>query len=346
MQRVCIFALLIIASLFLMQCTDEGNAESNTEESSERSIPVKTMQLQKQSFANYLEVTGVVHARNHVQIIVEEPGILRKVIVDKGRYASANDTLAVLENKVLEAQYEQAQAALQQAELEYKSRDVLYKKRAISENEFLGAKYSLNAAKAAYNLAKVRYEKLFITAPLRGIVNERYYDRGAYANAMTPIFEFIDNDYLKIRAGVAERFLGDIKIGTPVELTFDAYPDMKVEAKVSFVSRSIDPSNRTFQVEVVIPNKGRKLAPEMIANVRVLREEFPNSIVVPLDALIESENGWHVFVANQDRAKKVVVDQRAIYRNSVLVEGLSSNDKLIVVGHRNLSDGALLDFKN
>jgi membrane fusion protein (multidrug efflux system) len=274
---------------------------------------------------------------------VEEGGILRKILIDKGHRANKGDTLAVLENKVLEAGYHQAKAALQQTELDHRSKKVLFEKRAISENEYLNAKYALDAAQATYEMAKVRYQKLFIVSPLKGLVNNRYYDLGAYANPMTPIFEFIDNDYMKVRAGVAERFLGDINIGTPVEITFDAYPDMKLEGKVNFISRSVDPQSRTVEIEIEVPNRDGRLAPNMIANVKILRQSFKDRIVVPLDALIESEQGWYVFVDNSDRAKKVFVKKDAVYENQVLVDGLQPGQNLVVVGHHSLSDGDLLE---
>lgn len=342
MQKITLIILMFLASLTFMQCSQEGNAEG-TAEKAEKSTPVRTMVLQPQSFANYLTVTGTVNARNHINIIVEEGGILRKIIIDKGRHAAKGDTLAVLENKVLEAGYHQAKAAMQQAELDHRSKKVLFEKRAISENEYLNAKYGLDAAQAAYEMAKVRYQKLFMVSPLKGLVNNRYYDLGAYANPMTPIFEFIDNDYMKIRAGVAERFLGDIHLGTPVEITFDAYTDMKIEGQINFISRSIDPQNRTVEIEVEIPNRDGRLAPNMIANVKILRQSFKDRIVVPLDALIESEQGWYVFVANSDRAKKVFVSKDAVYESQVLVDGLEPGQNLVVVGHHNLSDGDLLE---
>ncbi len=345
MQKITLAVLMILASLLLMQCGDEGNAEASAARI-EKVIPVKTISLEAQSFEDYLQVTGTVNARNHINIIVEEGGILKKVPIDKGRRAAAGDTLAILENKVLEAGYHQARAALQQAELDHRSKKVLFEKRAISENEFLNAEYALAAANAAYEMASVRYSKLSITAPLKGLVNNRYYDLGAYTNPMTPIFEFIDNDYMKIRAGVAERFLGDINIGTPVEVTFDAYPDMKIDAKISFISGSVAPENRTVEIEIQVPNQGGKLAPNMIANVRVLRQSYRDRVVIPLDALIQSEEGWYVFVSNSHHARKIYVEKEAVYENRVLVSGLEPGQQLVVVGHHELSDGDSLQIVN
>ncbi|MCB0268502.1 MAG: efflux RND transporter periplasmic adaptor subunit [Calditrichia bacterium] len=347
MKRWIILSALVVIAVVLNSCSGEGEAsEAGASTISAKTTPVKVMKLAPASFANYLQITGTVEARNHVKIMVEEGGTLLKVLKDKGSYAKAGETLAVLENNIIKAQYEQAEAALRQAELDHKSKNVLYEKRAISENEYLNAAYTMQSAQAAYNLAKARYDKLFIKAPLNGLVNDRYYDLGAYANPMSPMFEFIDNEVMRVRAGVAERFMSDIKVGTPVEVSFDAYPEMKIDAKVTFVSRSIEANNRTFTVEVTMQNKERKLAPAMIANLRILRESHENQIVVPLDALVESEKGWYVFVKDGAVAKRVAVQQEAINQNNVMVNGLKSGQQLIYVGHRELTDGDSIEVIN
>jgi membrane fusion protein (multidrug efflux system) len=278
-------------------------------------------------------------ARNRIDIMVEEGGILEKVIKDKGRAAKAGDTLAILDNRILEATYNEAKAALNQSELDFKSKKVLYEKRAISENEYLQSKYNQQRANAAYELANARHSKLFITAPIDGYVNNRYYDIGAYAMPMTPIFDFIDNAHMKVTVGVAERFLNDIRIGTPAEISFDAYPEMQLKSEVSFVSKSIDPESRTFSIEIDVPNPERKLAPQMIANVRLLRRSYTDQIVIPLDAVIESEQGRYVFVADSERAEKIPIELVAVHQDSMLVKGLRSGQNLIVVGQQELTEG-------
>ncbi len=338
--RAALAAALALAALFLAGCggSNPGSSGSDSGKSTDP-IPVQTSILELQSFSSYLEATGTVKARNHIDIIVEEGGLLRRVLVDKGQVVQAGSTLAMLESPVLAASFQQAEAAMKQAELDYNTKKVLFEKKAISQNEYLNAKYAYEAAKAAYALTKARYDKLSITAPIGGRINRRYYDLGAYANPMTPIFELIDNERLRIEAGVAERFMGTIQIGTPVEITFDAYPDLLVKAEVTYISHSIDPQNRTFDIEVEIPNPQQRLAPEMVADLKIRQKVFESQIIVPVDALIESEQGWYVFVEESGRAHKVTVHKLAVYEDTVLVEGLEAGQKLITVGHQNLSEG-------
>ncbi len=345
MKKLLYFLPVIVLILMVKQCSKDGKA--NQQKNEVEGIPVETMMLHLRPFSEYLQITGTVEARNRINIIAEEAGTLRKIIKDKGNFVRAGDTIAIIENKIITASYDEAKAALNQAQLDFSSKKVLYEKRAISENEYLASKYGLERAQAAYELNKARFSKLYLTAPLNGYVNDRFIDIGSFAMPMSAVFDFIDNAHMKITAGVAERFLSDVQIGTPAKITFDALPDLTIDSKVTFINRSIDPMSRTFQVEIVVPNPNRKLIPQMIANVQLLRRSFEDQIVIPLDAVIESEQGRYAFVAtNNNQAKKVPVELLAIYQDSALVTGLTSDQKLIVIGQQEVTDGDQLLIKN
>jgi membrane fusion protein (multidrug efflux system) len=332
---------LLSASVFL-SCSEDGQANEQAE--SIQAFAVQTIEVHPKPFNEYLQLTGTTKARNQIDIIVEEGSTLKSLYRDKGQYVRAGDTLAVLENPVIKAGYMESVAVLNQARLDYNSKKVLYDKKAISENEFLSARYQTERAQAAYDLSRARYNKLFITAPIGGYINDRFYDHGAYAMPMTPLFNLVDSKRLKIRAGVAERFLADINIGTPVEIRFDAYPDLMVNSEISFISKSINPENRTFEIEIDIANPDGQLAPEMISDIRLLRRSYQDKIVIPLDALIDSEQGRYVFIAEQNQAVRQYIEILAVYEDSVLVEGLRTNQQLVVVGQRELSEGDKLEI--
>lgn len=344
MKKWFVVGLLILTSSVLTSCSEDSAADQK--QTIERHIPVKTMWIKLKPFSEYLKVTGTVKARNQIRVVAEEAGTLEKILKDKGSYVRRGDTLAVLDNQIVSASFRDTRAALHQAEIEFKSKSVLYEQKAISELEFLASKYGLERAQAAYDLARARYNKLFIRAPISGFINSRYFDKGAYIMPPSPLFDLIDNSTVKIQAGVAERFLADIHKDSPVEITFDAFPDMKIDAPVTFVSQSIDPVSRTFEIEIELENPQRKLAPEMIANLNILRKQYSDRVVVPLDALIESEAGRYVFVNQQGVAKRLPVQIVSISRDSVLVEGLQPDSELIVVGQQEVSDGDLLLVKN
>jgi RND family efflux transporter MFP subunit len=348
MKKIIIISsvLLLLIVIFVMVFGSEKTAEGTVEGTTNISVkttPVITTILQPKPFAEYLDITGTVKARSRVNIVVEANGILKQILKPKGSYVQKGDTLAILENEEVRASYDDAIAALKQAQNNYRSSKILYDKKAISENDYLNSKYTLDRAQAQYDLAKARYSKLFITAPISGYVNDRFHDLGAYLLPPAPLFDLIDNYHVKIIAGVAERFRNEIEIGTPVHLNFDALPDLEIDSKVSFVFQSIDPQNRTFQVEIEVKNPDQKLMPNMIANVKLLKRSFLNKIVIPVDAVIESENGRYVFIEDHNKAKKVQVEFVAVSQDSVLVDGLEPDQHLITLGHHELTEGDSLN---
>lgn len=336
--------IVVFSGLAFLRCSDKKATE--TREMVNKPFPISIIRLEPRLFNEYIQVTGTVEPKNHVNILAEEGGLLTMLLRDKGMYVRKGDTLAVLENVILAASYKEAAAALKQAELDKSSKAVLYEQKAISENEYLTSEYGFERSKALYELAAARFSKLAITAPLSGVVNDRYYDQGAYILPMTPVFDLIDNSRIKITAGIAERFLPDIRKGTPADITFDTLPEFRLASQVSYVNNSIDTASRTFQIEIEMANPGNRLAPQMQANIRLIRRTFADQIIIPIDALMESEKGSYVFIEKDQVAKLVPVQIIATYEEQIAVRGLEKDQHLIVVGQQDLTEGDFLLIVN
>jgi membrane fusion protein (multidrug efflux system) len=102
----------------------------------------------------------------------------------------------------------------------------------------------------------------------------------------------------------------------------------------------VDPSNRTFPIEFQLPNPGRAVKPEMVANIEVVRRVIENALVVPQEALVRVEDGYVVFVVEDDHAVARPVTVGPSQRNrSVVTSGLQAGDRLVVVGQKQLAAG-------
>ncbi len=300
---------------------------------------LQTITVQEKSFVDYLHLDGRIQAKSRINILAEEGGVLGEIIKDKGSFAETGDTLAILGNPVLKASFEQAAATLKLAELDFKSKENLYKKKAIQENEFLLAQYRLDQARAQYNITRARYHKLFISAPFKGYVNDRFYDMGAFVAQMTPLFDYMDNHVVIIAFKINENYIDDIKKGTPARVTFDAINQLVLETKVSLVYKAIDPNTRTFRAEIWIENPDHKLAPDMSANIRLLRGKFDNQIIVPKNAIHSSEYKSFAFLDSAGVVRKIPVEIVATFNDSLAVEGLNAGDKLVISGENEISIG-------
>jgi RND family efflux transporter MFP subunit len=153
---------------------------------------------------------------------------------------------------------------------------------------------------------------------------------------------------VKIMGGVPERYAADVRRGAEARITFDVFPGETYTAPVTFVGSTVNAQNRTFPVEVVMPNPKGLIKPEMVANVSLARRELTDAVVVPQDALIRVENGYIVFVA-AERGGSVVAEARPVElgpsrRNLVVVaSGLESGERIVVVGQKSVAAGDRLN---
>ena len=127
-------------------------------------------------------------------------------------------------------------------------------------------------------------------------------------------------------------------------LTFDALGEDVYEAPIRYVGSTVDPQNRTFSIEVEVPNETGDIKPQMVANMSLTRREVGEALVVPQDALVRVEDGYIVYVV-ADGPGGTVAEARPVElgparRNLVVIEsGVSVGERLIVVGHKSVAEG-------
>ncbi|MFQ6116346.1 MAG: efflux RND transporter periplasmic adaptor subunit, partial [bacterium] len=201
-------------------------------------------------------------------------------------------------------------------------------------------KFTLDRDRARYENLKARLEKTKIKSPISGVIDEKFAEIGEFVQPGVPLFKIVKTDIIKITAGVPERYIQDVKLGSAANMTFDILPDEEFSGKVSFVGPSINRNSRTFPIEIELRNKSGRLKPQMFANIKIKKAQRDSVVVIPRDAIIETESGKFVFVARGNLASKYEVKIGGSYDNQIWVlEGLKPDDLLIVVGHRELVDG-------
>ncbi|WP_279322755.1 efflux RND transporter permease subunit, partial [Rhodothermus marinus] len=211
-----------------------------------------------------------------------------------------------------------ARAAYELALDNFRRQEPLFRDSIISALEFENVRAQRDQAEAQLRLAEAAVEQARkqlahteIRAPFAGTVEAHFVDVGEQIAMGQPVVRLVNLREVKVRAGVPERYARDIRVGTSVELRFQAYGLPPREATVTFVGNAIDPGNRTFPVEVRLDNPDGQLKPEMVVRVRLAREVLDSVVVVPLPAVVRDETGTSVFVADSS-AEGPVARQRYV----------------------------------
>lgn len=337
---------LALAVACLYGCGGEGQGQ--TEEPLEafaRIVNVEVDTVRPRGFTQVVRLTGVARAMNDVVVSAEEGGVVRRIVRDKGRPISAGQAILQLDDAVLKAQVATATAQAQLADEVWERRRKLYEEDGIgSELSYLEAKYAAEQARGSLDALEERLARTTVSAPISGILEDRLVEVGAMVSPGTPVARIVHTDSIKILAGVPERYALDVTEGAAATVRFSVLPDERFETSVSYAGATVDPQSRTFAVELMLPNPGARIKPEMIADMEIVREEVDEAIVVSQQALVSMEEGYVVFVVEGtgDTAVAVIrhVEVSVTQGNDVVVgSGLEAGDRLVIVGQQGLTAG-------
>jgi len=335
-----LFALAAALSMELLSsCGKNGDGEIKPHDT--KSLPlVKVQNLSPQKFVETFKVLGVIKPYAAAKVSAEEGGLIVSMPKDKGAYVSRGEIIARIKKDVEAATYQQTMAQIELAKMNFQKQEELWKENATTEVAYLTAKWQLEAAERGLEILKQRLKTGAVRAPISGIIDAKFMNRGEMAAPGVPIFNIIDISRVKISAAVPEKYLTKIKKGQDVRVTCDLLPGVEFNGKINYVAPSLTSNSRTFEVEIVINNPNRVLKPEMNANVLITQANDDQSLVVPQDLIIDYGDEQFVFVVEADVARKRIIKIGGREGNLVKVEsGLNPGDKLVTEGYESLVDG-------
>lgn len=336
-NHLYMFSLLAFCFVF-----SSCKKEETTSKEKIQPVNVKIEPLTPSTLVDGIQVAGTVKAYEEATLSPEEGGVVKEWVKKKGDYVNKGDLIVTLKDEVIKAGYEAAEAQYKMAELNLEKQQSVYEQQGISELQYKNLVYSRDAAKANYELMKARWERTQLRSPINGIVDNTIPNVGEFAPPGVPIARIVNTAAIKIQAEIPELYSGSVPVGTEAIATFDAVPNLKLHGKVSFVSSTVSAANRALLVEIILSNPNRKLKPEMVAKVTILREKKLNAILVSENIIQLVDKDRHiVYVENNGIAEERRIKIGGRQGNLVeVVEGLKAGDRLITLGYQKLINGA------
>ena len=348
-ERRMVLAMLILSAVLMLSSCKKG--EENVA-SKKPPIDVNIEVIKPGRLVDAIQVAGTVKAFEDVSMSPEEGGVIKEWKAKKGQHVKKGDLIVVLKDEVIKAGYDAAEAQYRMAKLTVEKQQKVFDQQGISELQMKNFQYGRDGAKANAELMKARWERTQIRTSIDGVVENtamgNLINEGEFAPPGVPLVRIINNSMVKIQAEVPELYSGTLPPGIPAVITFDALPGDTLKGRVSFVSSAVSASNRTMQVEVILSNPYRKLKPEMVAKVKLLRETKNNAILVSENIVqLVDRDRIIVYVEHDGRAeeRRLKLGGRQGIMMEVL-EGLKEGDHLIVTGYQKLVHGTVVQVIN
>lgn len=302
---------------------------------------VTTLTIEPKSFKHYFDVRGNVEAEKNSDIYPETMGNVIKINVKEGSVVSKGQVLIELDAAVLENQIKQTESSLELATSIYNKQKSLHDQEIGSEVQYLEAKTNKETLESALKTLKAQEAMASITAPFNGIVDEVFPKIGSMANPQFPVLRMVSLDKIYIDSDVSEAYIGKIKKGTPVVVSFPAI-DKEVNTRIDYVGNYINPNNRTFKIRLDLPNTPDKLyKPNMISVLKILDYSNSNAIVLPAGIVQQDAAGNdYVFTAEKNGngshiTKRLDVKTGFSYNGEIeITEGLTGSELIIDKGSR------------
>jgi multidrug efflux pump subunit AcrA (membrane-fusion protein) len=162
---------------------------------------------------------------------------------------------------------------------------------------------------------------------------------GEYVKESSPLFRVVDDDPIKYRAIVQERFISLIRLGQKASLRVEAYSE-EFPGTVSRINPQVDPTNRTFQVEILVPNPTRLLKPGGFAKAAILTDT-DQALFVPQSALVSFAGVNKLFTVRDNKAVEIIVETGQRRGNLIeITKGLKGPEPIIIDDPTKLANGS------
>ena len=313
-------------------------------------VPVEVESTTIGSISSNYSTTAVLEAKEEAFVVARASGIIEQIMVEEGDYVEKGQVLAKLEPERYQLNLRRAEADMQGIEKELAKINKVYSQKLVSVDVYDKITAQFESAKATLAIAKLDLKEATIVAPISGYIAERNAKVGNLTESFQRerMFHIVQQKQLYGIVYLPEKELSRVHKGQKASLKIIAMHDKVVHAFVERISPVIDSKTGTFKVTLRVPNEENRLMSGMFTQVSLNYDTRDNAVLVPRKALMAIDDKVNVFVINSEG----LATKHAIkigYQEGNLVEvldGLNSNQKVVITGHQNLKDNAVVEIVN
>lgn len=316
---------------------------------------ITTFKVQEEAFTHYIELQGNVQTKQNVLVYPEVPGILKEVLVKEGQQVKKGQILAVIDDGGLAQQVLLSQTNEQLAKTTFERQKRLWNEKIGSEIQFLQAKASYTSQKNTTNQLKQQLKKFTVYAPFSGIIDDIFKEKGTVVapGQRSELFRVINLSNMYIETDVPENYITSITKGKKVEVNFPILGKI-VNSKIRQVGNFINPSNRSFKIEIGVPNQDLEIKPNLTAKLKLNDYTNTKAILIPQSIISENAEGQQfIYVVKDKRENNLAIAERLVIETGKtqgdfieVTKNLNTDTEIILEGARSVNNGQAVKVIN
>lgn len=303
-------------------------------------VLVTAVTIATEPLAQTVVRTGTLRARRIVRLHSQEEGRVETLPVYEGDRVKAGTLLVQLDDRLLRAELNKAEANRRQAEQDLARLQRLAGRKLVSEDEQLRAETNLRIAEAEESLLKTRLGYTTIRAPFDGVITERMVEPGDAAPRFAHLLTLADPDSLVTEVPVSELILPTLDIGDAVAVRIDALGTDTYAGRIDRIHPTVDPDTRQGVAEIALDPVPPGAQAGQLCRVYLPGEARPRR-TVPLAALRQDAQGEYVYTVDAEglARRTPVRSGMSLGERVEIVDGLADGDRVITRGFINLAAG-------
>lgn len=299
-------------------------------------------------FNHYLDIQGNVDTKENILVQPEFSGTLTSLTVKAGDHVSKGQVLGKIDDGGMSQQLANAENQYALAKTTFERQKNLWDKKIGSEIQYLQAQTQMVSAQKSVAQIKAQLAKTIIRAPFSGSIDEVYVEKGqVVAPSVQGLMRIVNLGNMYVSTTVPETYIGKLKVGTVVDVYLSSL-GKTYKGKVRQVGNFINPNNRSFGIEVALPNPDNLLRPNQVAKLKIIDYTSKNAIVVPTNVVQEDGKGdkyIYIVEGSNGKAKKAIVTVGKSSDNvTEILSGLTANEIIVTEGVNSISEGMKLNF--
>jgi len=301
-------------------------------------------------FDHYVRVQGKLDGDQNAAVFAEVAGTVSARYADVGQKVTKGQVLAQIDDQQNRSQMQSLETQYKFASDMFDKQQRLWDQKIGSEVQYLQSKTNKESLERQIASLNQQVEKFKIKSSIDGTIEECNIKVGAVVSPDPRLaaYRVVAFKNLKVSAEVSEAYSSRVKIGDKLIVLF---PDLnkQIETKVDFVSKYINPVNRTFIIETRISNGIQDMKANMIAIIQINDYHADNSILVAMNLIQTDQTGSYVYVVHSKDKFSGAFKQPVVVGNSYngvaeILQGLKVGDKVISAGYQELIDGEYVRY--
>lgn len=320
-----------------------------------KNIPlITTFSAKTEVFNHVVELQGNVTTKNLMTITPEYSGILTNVYVKEGQNVIKGQLLAKIDDGGLSQQIAQFKIQADLAKTTFERQKRLWEQKIGSEIQYLQAKSNYESQQEAVNQLNQQIGKTLVRAPFSGSIDDVITEQGTVVAAgMTQLLRIVNLDHMYVETEVPERYVANVIKGKNVTVELPVL-GKRIETKIRQAGDVINPANRTFKVEIEIPNTDKSIKPNLTARLKINDYTNKNALLIPQSVISENAEGAQYIYVVTDKndngigvAKRVIIETGRTQGDVIeILKGLENGDEIVKAGARSVRSGQSVKVKN